>query len=118
MPFDAAQMKRMQMLVSLGQESVSLTGPRGRERHVHVSVTRKSDFLQGEARQWSKMRSKERGAGVEEFSLTLCYDPQSSINDATSVFRSVQEDGGEKPTCSVSHLCVRSFSRRSPMWSL
>lgn len=94
MPFDAAHLKRMQMIVSSGQDSITLEliGLHGREGC--VSVTGKSDVLCGE----TMGEGKEKRAGMGEFSLTECQHSQSSISDPTFVFRSVQEDGEEKPT--------------------
>lgn len=64
------------------------------------------------------MRRQGKVAGVGEFSLNLRHYPQSSINDPTFVFRSVQEDRGEKLMWFVSHLYVRPCCRSIPMWSL
>lgn len=85
MPSDAARLKRMQMLVSSGQDSctLELIGLHGRE--ACVSVSGKSDVLYGEA----MGEGKERRAGMGESPLTLCQHSQSNINDPTFVFRSV-----------------------------
>ena len=64
------------------------------ERRMCVCLKLMSDFLQGKQGAWGAMRTKERGAGVGELSLTVCRHPRGSI---TFVCRSAQVERGETP---------------------